>query len=68
MLGGMEYEVLDPSGGMWVVDGLDVMWGGNKNVVLLDANRGLGGVVKWIVEVDANGTLGVGRDVVYTKG
>ena len=60
MLGGMDNEVLDPSGSIWVVDGLDVMWGGSKKVVLLDANGGFGGVGKWVLEEDADGILGVG--------
>ena len=46
MLGGMEDEVLDPSSGMWAVDGLDVIWGGIEKVVLLDANRGFDGAEK----------------------
>ena len=68
MLGGMEDEVLDPSSSMWAEDGPNVIWGRRKKVVLLDANGRFGGVGKWVVEADVDGTLGVGWDVVYTKG
>ena len=68
MLGGMEDEVLDPSGGMWEIDGLDVIWGGIEKVVLLDANRGFDGAEKWVVVTDVDGILEVGWDVVCTNG
>ena len=60
MLGGMEDEVFDPSGGIWVVNGLDVLWGGRENAMLLDENEGFCGAGEWVVEVDADDSVGVG--------
>ena len=68
MLGGMEDEVFDPSGGISVVNWLDVLWGGSEKEILLDVNGGFFGIGKWVVEASVDDTLGVSWDVVCTKG
>ena len=46
IFGGMDDEILDPIGGIWVANGLDVIWGGSEKVALLDAIGGFGGAEK----------------------
>ena len=80
MLGGMEDEVLDPNGSIpvvyWDVDqtfvalmnGLDVVWDGRENAVLLGGKgvyceMGIG-----VVEAKENGIIMVVWYVVWIKG
>ena len=80
MLGGMEDEVFNPKGGipvvywdvswmfMALVNGLDVFCDGRENVVLLSGKGVYCETSIRMVEVDADGILMVGWDVVWTKG
>ena len=66
MLGGMEDELFDPSGGIPVVNGLDVLWDERKNAVLLSVKGVYCEARRWVVEVDEDDTIVVDWDVMGT--